>query len=95
MAGRSIDLTLYLVTDTLLCGDVGVSATVEAAVAAGVTAVQVRDPRISDDEFVRLGRSGRLSWPVPVCRSSSTTGCTWWRRSAPTALTSGRVTSTR
>ncbi len=57
MAGRSIDLTLYLVTDTLLCGDVGVSATVEAAVAAGVTAVQVRDPRISDDEFVRLGRS--------------------------------------
>ena len=57
MARRSIDLTLYLVTDTLLCGEFGVAATVEAAVGAGVTAVQLRDPPAPDDEFVRLGRA--------------------------------------
>ena len=51
------DLSLYLVTDTVLCGQCGVVATVEAAVAAGVTAVQLRDPAASDDELVRLGRA--------------------------------------
>ena len=54
---REVDLSLYLVTDTVLCGTLGVAATVAAAVAAGVTVVQVRDPLASDDEFVRLGRS--------------------------------------
>ncbi len=54
---RAADLTLYLVTDTTLCGSFGVAATVEAAVSGGVTAVQVRDPLATDDEFVRLGRS--------------------------------------
>lgn len=53
---RPVDLSLYLVTDTALCGDVGVTATVEAAVAAGVTVVQLRDPAATDDELVRLGR---------------------------------------
>jgi thiamine-phosphate pyrophosphorylase len=52
-----VDLTLYLVTDSTLCGSVGVAATVEAALAGGVTVVQVRDPAAPDDEFVRLGRS--------------------------------------
>lgn len=54
---RSVDLTLYLVTDTVLCGALGVPATVEAALRGGVTVVQVRDPDAPDDEFVRLGRS--------------------------------------
>ena len=52
-----VDLTLYLVTDTQLCGPLGVAATVSAAVAAGVTVVQVRDRLASDEEFVRTGRS--------------------------------------
>ncbi len=57
MPRRPVDLTLYLVTDTMMCGTVGVAATVSAAVVAGVTVVQVRDPQASDEEFVRLGRS--------------------------------------
>lgn len=62
MSGRlrrprsSLDLSLYLVTDTVLCGRSGVAATVRAAVAAGVTLVQLRDPDAGDDDFVRLGR---------------------------------------
>jgi thiamine-phosphate pyrophosphorylase len=39
-----IDLRLYLVTDTALCGARGVPAVVGAAVEGGVTLVQVRDP---------------------------------------------------
>jgi len=52
-----LDLSLYLVTDTVFCGDFGVAATVAAAVAAGVTAVQLRDPDASDEDFVTLGRA--------------------------------------
>lgn len=52
-----VDLTLYLVTDTVLCGARGVAATVEAALSGGITVVQVRDPTAPDDEFVRLGRA--------------------------------------
>jgi len=51
-----LDLSLYLVTDTALCGRLGVPETVSAAVAAGVTAVQLRDPHADDDDVVRLGR---------------------------------------
>ena len=51
------DLSLYLVTDTALCGELGVAATVAAAVAAGVTAVQLRDPEASDEDFVATGRA--------------------------------------
>lgn len=54
---RSLDLTLYLVTDTALCGAAGVSSTVAAAVGGGVSAVQLRDPSCSDAEFVLLGRA--------------------------------------
>jgi thiamine-phosphate pyrophosphorylase len=50
------DLSLYLVTDTLMCGRLGVAATVSAAVVAGVTVVQLRDEDATDDELVRLGR---------------------------------------
>ena len=49
-----LDLALYLATDAGQCGRRGVSATVRAAVAGGVTAVQLRDPgattRALDDQ---------------------------------------------
>src|SRR5674476_1142718 len=51
-----LDLSLYLVTDTILCGQFGVAATVSAAVGAGVTLVQLRDIDAADDELVALGR---------------------------------------
>jgi len=50
------DLSIYLVTDTVLCGEFGVAATVAAAVGAGATVVQLRDPFSGDQEFVDLGR---------------------------------------
>jgi thiamine-phosphate pyrophosphorylase len=56
MGRPPLDLSLYLVTDTIMCGQLGVAATVSAAVGAGVTIVQLRDPDATDDELVRLGR---------------------------------------
>ena len=54
----ALDLSLYLVTDTELCGGRrGVLDTVAAAVAGGVTAVQLRDPKTSTRELAALGRS--------------------------------------
>jgi len=52
-----LDLSVYLVTDTALCGELGVPATVAAAARAGVSAVQLRDPAADDDELVGLGRA--------------------------------------
>lgn len=57
MRSRAIDLSIYLVTDTRLCGEFGVAATVSAAVTAGVTVVQLRDPDADDDDFTALGRA--------------------------------------
>lgn len=54
---RPFDPTLYLVTDTALCGDRGVPETVRAAVAGGVTAVQVRAKDASDRERLALVRA--------------------------------------
>jgi thiamine-phosphate pyrophosphorylase len=51
-----MNLSLYLVTDTLMCGQFGVTATVSTAVSAGVTTVQLRDAGASDDDLVSLGR---------------------------------------
>jgi thiamine-phosphate pyrophosphorylase len=51
-----MNVSIYLVTDTLMCGQFGVAATVSAAVGGGATVVQLRDARASDDELVRLGR---------------------------------------
>jgi thiamine-phosphate pyrophosphorylase len=56
MGRPALDLSIYLVTDTALCGQFGVVATVSAAVGAGATAVQLRDTDATDDELVRLGR---------------------------------------
>ncbi len=54
-----IDLSLYLVTDTRLCGDRGVRETVRQAVRGGVTAVQLRDHDSSTRELCALGNALR------------------------------------
>ncbi|MEO3936955.1 thiamine phosphate synthase [Dermatophilaceae bacterium Soc4.6] len=54
---RPLDLRLYLVTDTAMCGPAGVPETVRAAVEGGVTAVQLRDPAATEAELVTLGRA--------------------------------------
>jgi thiamine-phosphate pyrophosphorylase len=51
-----LDLSLYLVTDSAMCGQLGLAATVSAAVDAGVSVVQLRDVSAGDDELVKLGR---------------------------------------
>lgn len=52
----TFDLRTYLVTDTAMCGALGVPETVRSAVAGGVTVVQLRDHDATDEEFVALGR---------------------------------------
>jgi len=59
MGRPPLDLSLYLVTDTILCGQFGVAATVSTAVGAGATVVQLRDVDATDDELVALGREVR------------------------------------
>jgi thiamine-phosphate pyrophosphorylase len=56
MGRTPLDLSIYLVTDTAMCAQFGVVATVSAAVGAGATAVQLRDTDATDDELVSLGR---------------------------------------
>lgn len=52
-----LDLSLYLITDTAMCGGPdGVVETVRRSVAAGVTLVQLRDAQLGEAEFVSLGR---------------------------------------
>lgn len=45
---------IYLVTDTALCGDRGVAATVRAAVDGGVRTVQIREKHASAADFYAL-----------------------------------------
>lgn len=52
----TVDLSLYLVTDTRMCGDRGVAATVRMAIAGGVTFVQIRDHDASTRELLDLTR---------------------------------------
>lgn len=54
---RPLDLSIYLVTDRRLCGALGVPATVAAAVGAGASVVQLRDPGSSDADLVAVGRA--------------------------------------
>jgi thiamine-phosphate pyrophosphorylase len=54
---RPFDLRLYLVTDRKLAGPRGVLETVRAAVAGGVTLVQVRSPDASGRDFVEEARA--------------------------------------
>ncbi|WP_369052061.1 thiamine phosphate synthase [Kineococcus terrestris] len=58
-ARERFDPSLYLVTDTALCGERGVVDTVRAAVAGGVTAVQVRAKDAADRELLELVRRVR------------------------------------
>jgi len=50
----TIDLSVYFVTDTKLCGERGVLATVEAAVRGGASVVQLRDKQASARELLAL-----------------------------------------
>lgn len=50
----TVDLRLYLVTDTAMCGARGVPETVRRAVSGGATTVQVRDPHASGRELHEL-----------------------------------------
>ena len=54
---RALDLDLYLVADSGLCGARGLVDTVTAAVAGGVTAVQLREPGATTRELCRLGEA--------------------------------------
>jgi thiamine-phosphate pyrophosphorylase len=56
MSRPDLDLSVYLVTDTDMTSRHGLHATVRAAVAGGVSVVQLRDPDAGDAEFVMLGR---------------------------------------
>ena len=57
MSRPPLDLGLYLVTDTALCGDRGVVETVRQALPGGVTAVQVREPHATTRELCALSRA--------------------------------------
>lgn len=57
MTRPALDLSLYLVVDTALCGARGVVTTVRAAVAGGATAVQVREPLATTRELCRLAEA--------------------------------------
>ncbi|MQA33478.1 thiamine phosphate synthase [Modestobacter roseus] len=63
---RAFDPTLYLVTDTLLCAPRSVPEVVAAAVAGGVTAVQVRDKTASRRELLALTRAVQRVLPDGV-----------------------------
>ncbi|MFW3170330.1 thiamine phosphate synthase [Geodermatophilus sp. CPCC 206100] len=58
---RPVDWTLYLVTDTALCRPRPVADVVRAAVAGGVTAVQVRDKTAPRRELLALTRAVRAA----------------------------------
>ncbi|WP_163557696.1 thiamine phosphate synthase [Halomonas sp. NO4] len=51
-----LDLSLYLITDPVLCAERGLVETVVAAVRGGVTVVQLRDKHASDGELIDQAR---------------------------------------
>ncbi|MFE8033520.1 thiamine phosphate synthase [Thiohalocapsa marina] len=53
----TLDLSVYLVTDPVLCAARGVIDTAVAAVRGGVRVVQLRDKQASDVELIRQGRA--------------------------------------
>jgi thiamine-phosphate pyrophosphorylase len=54
---KPFDLSLYLVLDPNLCGPMGMVETTRAAVAGGVTMVQLRDKHASTAEMIGTGRA--------------------------------------
>lgn len=59
MQRRAFDLSVYLVTDTGLCGTRGVIETVRQSISAGATVVQLRDPVSKTRALVELARALR------------------------------------
>lgn len=59
MTRPALDLGLYLVADSGLCGTRGVVPTVVAAVRGGVTVVQVREPEATTRELCELAEAVR------------------------------------
>ena len=57
-------LRLHLVTDSALCGERGVLAVVEAAVAGGVSCVQLREKQLETRAFVGRARALK-AWLAP------------------------------
>lgn len=62
----TLDLSLYLVTDTVLCGQRGVAETARAAVAGGATVVQLRDPLATTRGLYELAVELRAAISVPL-----------------------------
>ena len=54
---RALDLSLYLVTDPGLCASRGLVDTVRAAVAGGISVVQLRDKAAPDALLIEQGRA--------------------------------------
>lgn len=54
---KTIDWSLYLVTDKELCLGRSLIEVIESAVAGGVSVVQLREKNISTRDFVELGKS--------------------------------------
>jgi thiamine-phosphate pyrophosphorylase len=54
---RQLDLVTYLITDRALCGSRGVTAVVQAAIAGGVSIVQLRDPEAKTGRLVDEARA--------------------------------------
>jgi thiamine-phosphate pyrophosphorylase len=54
---KPFDLSVYLVTDTRLCGARGVAETVRLAVTGGATLVQLRDPAAPIREILALAET--------------------------------------
>jgi len=50
----ALDLSLYLVLDSALCGERGIVPTLRAAVRGGVSAVQVREPQAGTRQLCRI-----------------------------------------
>ncbi len=66
-----VDLRVYLVTDTAMCGGRGVRDTVRRAVAGGATVVQLRDHDATTRELCALGSAlhdelGRTGVPLVI-----------------------------
>jgi thiamine-phosphate pyrophosphorylase len=57
MPPRDFDLGVYLVTDRACCGPRGVEEVVRAAIASGVTLVQLRDKAVDARPTLALGRA--------------------------------------
>lgn len=51
------ELELYLVTDPWLCRDLGIVETVRAAIAGGVTMVQLRDKEASTEQLIETAKA--------------------------------------